>query len=544
MEISLDAMKPTQQVTNKKGGLRTMPFIIANEVFEKVAGIGLHANMMVYLRMEYHLDVATGVGQYFAHVGSRRQLYAHHRSFPSDSHLGRFRVIALGTVTTLFGMIVSWITAIIPQARPPHCGHRKDVENCVHADSAQLLLLISSFVVMDIGAGGIRPCSMAFGADQLNDSKNLRVSVNKNLFAGFGHVISAAWKNRHLSLPPEDFDGWHYLKGSKLVKPTNKLRFLNKACMIRNPEKDLTPEGLASNPWNLCTVKQVEELKALLKVLPIWSTSIFIAATLSQHSLSLIQANTTNRHLTSRFQIPAGSFVVFAILTLILWVALYDRAIVPILSRHTKRPRGLTYKQRMGIGLAIACIATSVAAIVETKRRNRGNRGKAMSAVWLVPQYCLTGLAEAFSAIGQIEFYYSQLPKNMASVAMALFTLGMGLGNLVGAVIVRLVNRVSGQNGRVKWLTNNPNNGHYDYYYWLLSFLGVVNFLYFVLCSWFYGSCEEKKIWNNDEGEGLVELGDHHLGKSKEASKEEEGKEEEDLGKSKEYESSSIVFAA
>ncbi|GMN50563.1 hypothetical protein TIFTF001_019725 [Ficus carica] len=91
--------------------------------------------------------------------------------------------------------------------------------------------------------------------------------------------------------------------------------------MIKNHEKELTPEGLASKPWSLCTVKQVEELKSLLKVLPIWSTGIFIAATTSQHSFSLIQASTTNRHLTTNFQIPAGSFVVFSILTLLIWVA-------------------------------------------------------------------------------------------------------------------------------------------------------------------------------------------------------------------------------
>lgn len=189
-----------------------------------------------------------------------------------------------------------WLTALIPQARPP-CEFENGVESCASPSSAQIGLLISSFVVMGIGAGGIRPCSMAFGADQFDDSEDpnndmilscffnwnyasvgvsvvisvmiivyvqdkfgwiagfgipmglmlistvmfflgssmyVRVSVNKNLFAGFGHVISAAWKNRHLSLPPEDFDGWYYLKGSKLVKPTNKLRYVSRYGLLRS----------------------------------------------------------------------------------------------------------------------------------------------------------------------------------------------------------------------------------------------------------------------------------------------------------------------
>lgn len=105
-----------------------------------------------------------------------------------------------------------------------------------------------------------------------------------------------------------------------------------------------------------------------------------------------------------------------------------------------------------------------------------------------MPQYCLTGLAKDFNAIGQIEFFYSQLPKNMSSVAVALFALGMGMGNLVGAVIVRAVNGVSERSGGIKWLSNDPNKGHYDYYYWVLTLLGVVNLLYYFLWSWFYGS--------------------------------------------------------
>lgn len=140
-------------------------------------------------------------------------------------------------------------------------------------------------------------------------------------------------------------------------------------------------EGLASQPWSLCTVKQVEELKYLLKILPIWSTGIFIAATISQHSLYLIQANATSRHhFTPHFQVQAGSFVVFTILTMILTIAVIDRAIVPIPSRHTRQPRGLTFKQRMGIGLAISCLATTVAALVESKRRKQGINGEIMSA--------------------------------------------------------------------------------------------------------------------------------------------------------------------
>lgn len=140
-----------------------------------------------------------------------------------------------------------------------------------------------------------------------------------------------------------------------------------------------------------------------------------------------------------------------------------------------------------------------------------------MRAMWLVPQHSLAGLAEAFNAIGQIEFYYSQFPKNLASIAVALFTLGMGFGNLVGALIVQIVGDCSTKGGRVSWLDNDLNRGRYDYYYWLLTLVGFFNFLYYCLCSWAYGSCEERNIWDDEEG---VEKGremDQDLPRSKES---------------------------
>lgn len=68
----------------------------------------------------------------------------------------------------LQGMSVLWLAAILPQARPPPCKHKKVGEKCVSPSSAQLALPFSAFVLMSVGAGGIRPCSSAFGADQFN----------------------------------------------------------------------------------------------------------------------------------------------------------------------------------------------------------------------------------------------------------------------------------------------------------------------------------------------------------------------------------------
>ncbi|KAF4389986.1 hypothetical protein F8388_002928 [Cannabis sativa] len=127
--------------------------------------------------------------------------------------------------------------------------------------------------------------------------------------------------------------------------------------------------------------------------------------------------------------------------------------------------------------------------------------------MWLVPQYSLVGLAEAFNAIGQIEFYYSQFPKSMSSIAVSLFTLGMCYGNLLGALIVKIVESCTENfNGEgVSWLPDNLNKGRLDQYYWLLTLFGFVNLF------WAYGPCENRQIWEEEEEE------QEYVSKSKES---------------------------
>lgn len=280
-------------------------------------------------------------------------------------------------------------------------------------------------------------------------------------------------------------------------------RLLNKAAMIKNRAKDLDSNGMPIDPWTLCTVRQVEELKAVIKVLPIWSTGFMIAASITQFTFLVVQASKMNTHfIFNNFNIPPQNFLVFSILTMTIWIAIYDRILNPLFTKnHTKKPI-FTVKQRMGIGIALSCMASAIAAIVERKRRSiaiKEEEGKfVMSAMWLVPQLCLTGLAEGFNMVGQTEFYYSQFPKSMSSIAFGFFTVGFGMGSVVNAIIVKIVKDVTQSGGGESWLSPNINHGHYDYYYGLLTVLGVLNFIYFCFCSWAYGSTRDIEAWDDD----------------------------------------------
>ncbi|KAK3439166.1 hypothetical protein EUGRSUZ_C03811 [Eucalyptus grandis] len=569
MEIALDRANEAKQVTRKKGGLKAIPFIIANEILEKVAAVGLQPNMILYLINKYQFNAASGANVLFLWSAISSFMPAL-GAFLSDSYLGRFRVIGFGSVISLLGMTLLWLTALLRNARPPPCDPRS--KPCDSSTSAQLLLLFSSFALLSIGAGGIRSCALAFGADQIDNPNNpknrrilqtffnwyyasvgvsimiavtvivgiqdlhgwvigfgvpaglmfisvvsfflgsslyVKVKADKSLFAGLAQTAVAAWKKRHLELPNVSLGAIYYHhKGSKVTAPSEKLRFLNKACLINNPEKDLESDGLAIDPWRLCTIKQVEVLKALIRVLPIWSTGIMISATISQGAFPVLQASTMDRRFLFGITIPPGSFIIFGLLTLMIWVGIYDRILVPLVSRLTDRPCGLTFKERMGIGLFISCASMFMSAAVERRRRAEAIRAGftedphgvlKMSAMWLVPQHCLTGLAEPFNAIGQLEFYYSKLPKSMGSIAVALVALGGAVGNLAASLILSILDRLSRSGRDGTWISTNVNKGHYDYYYWILAVLNVINFFYYLVCAWAYEGGEERQVWDEDE---------------------------------------------
>ncbi|KAM7254447.1 hypothetical protein ACFE04_003827 [Oxalis oulophora] len=469
-----------------------------------------------------------------------------------------------------------------PKTKPPPCDFQTQI--CKSATPGQMIFLLSSFVLMAIGSGGVRPCSLAFGADQLDNKNNpkndrilesyfgwyyalsaisviialtgivyiqvhfgwrigfavpailmffaiilfflaspiyVKLKASKSLFTGFVQVVVVAFKNRKLSLPPGNSRGfYHHKKGSELIAPTGKLRCLNKACIIRNPEQDIAADGSTKNPWNLCTIEQVEELKALIKVLPIWSTGIMLSINVSQTSFPLLQASSMDRKIGKSFQIPAGSFGMFTIITLALWVILYDRVIIPLASKIRGKQVRINVKLRMGVGLFCSAMAMTVSAIVENSRRKKAiqegyfNNGQGlvnMSAMWLVPQHCLNGLAEAFTAIGQTEFYYSEFPKSMSSIAAALFTIGMAVANLLASAIVGIIDDVTSRNGKTSWVSDNINQGRYDNYYWVLAILSYINLVYYIVCSWSYGPCVEHARQVGDEGtssdNGVIGLG-------------------------------------
>lgn len=267
-------------------------------------------------------------------------------------------------------------------------------------------------------------------------------------------------------------------------------RFFDKAAVETQTDR---VKGSA-DPWRLCTVTQVEELKAIIRLLPVWASGIVFATVYSQMStMFVLQGNTLDQHMGPNFKIPSASLSLFDTLSVIFWAPVYDIVIVPFARKFTSHERGFTQLQRMGIGLLISIFSMVAAGILEVVRLNMVKRNNyydletiPMTIFWQVPQYFIVGCAEVFTFIGQLEFFYDQAPDAMRSLCSALSLTTVALGNYLSTLLVTIVTKVTTRSGKLGWIPDNLNRGHLDYFYWLLAILSMLNFLvYLWVAKWF-----------------------------------------------------------
>ena len=187
-----------------------------------------------------------------------------------------------------------------------------------------------------------------------------------------------------------------------------------------------------NDPWIVSTVMEVEEVKMVLKLIPIWSTCILFWTVYSQMTTFTVEQATFMNRKVGSAEIPAGSFSTFLTVTILLFTSLNEKFSVPLARKLTKNPQGLTSLQRVGIGLIFSIVAMVAAAVIEKERREVAVQNDAkLSAFWLVPQYFLVGAGEAFAYVGQLEFFIREAPERMRSMSTGLFLSAHSMGFFV-----------------------------------------------------------------------------------------------------------------
>ncbi|CAK7350108.1 unnamed protein product [Dovyalis caffra] len=571
-------LKENMDKSNGKGeakhvnyrGWKVMPFIIGNETFEKLGTLGTLSNLLIYLTTVFNIKSVTAatITTVFSGTASFSTLIG---AFLCDTYFGRYKTLGFATVASFLGLLTIQLTAAISKLHPPHCP--KESSTCEGPTAGHMTFLMTGFVLMIIGSGGIRPCNLAFGADQFNpDTESGKRGVNSFFNWYFFTFTFAQMISLTLIVYVQSNVSWSvglgipailmliscvlYYMGSKMyvkvkatgspmtsvaqvfvvavkkrqLKPvdrpwlslfnyippksinaklsyTDQFRFLDKSA-IMTPQDQVNADGSPADPWKLCSLQQVEEAKCLLRVVPVWAAAIiYFVAIVQQHTYVVFQAVQSDRRIgNSNFKMPAATYVVFLMLSLSIFIPIYDRIFVPFLRRITGKEGGITILQRIGIGIFLTVATMLVSGLVEEKRRTialtkptlgtapRRGAISSMSALWLIPQLSLAGIAEAFGSVGQVEFYYKQFPENMRSIGGSLFHCGMAGSSYLSSLLIAVVHQTTNGAATGNWLPEDLNKGRLDYYYYMIAGLGLLNMGYFLLCAKWYkykgGDCD------------------------------------------------------
>ncbi|XP_042510555.1 protein NRT1/ PTR FAMILY 8.1-like [Macadamia integrifolia] len=539
-------------IRKETGRWKACYFILGNEGCERLAYYGMSTNLVNYLQSRLNQGNVTASNNVTNWSGTC-YVTPLLGAFLADAYLGRYWTIAIFSILYCLGMSLLTLSAAVPGLKPS-CNH----DGVCHPTQPQVSVFFLALYLIALGTGGIKPCVSSFGADQFDETdedekkkkssffnffylsinigaliaSSVLVWIQMNVGWGWGfgvpavamaiavfsffsgthlyrhqrpggspltrilQVIVASFRKIQVEIPSDESllfetaDQVSSIQGSRKLDHTKAMNFFNKAAVETLEDRN---KG-SVNPWRLCTVTQVEELKSIIRVLPIWASGIVFSAVYSQMStMFVLQGNTMDPHIGPNFKIPSASLSIFDTISVIFWAPVYDRIIVQLARRYTGHKNGFTQLQRMGIGLVISVFAMLAAGIIEVSRLNMVRKHNyydleflPMSIFWQIPQYFLIGCAEVFTFIGQLEFFYDQAPDAMRSMCSALSLTTAALGNYLSTLLVTIITKVTTRHGSLGWIPDNLNRGHLDYFYWLLAALSVVNFLvYLWIAKWY-----------------------------------------------------------
>ncbi|KAF8406948.1 hypothetical protein HHK36_006069 [Tetracentron sinense] len=432
----------------RTGGWVSAGLILGVEVAERLTLMGIGVNLVTYLTATMHLPSATSAN-IVSEMGGTAFLLCLFGGFLADSFLGRYRTIAIFAAIQVLGTGLLAVSTRLPQLRPHHCNNTVTYK-CEQPNGLQMGVLYIALYLTALGTGGIKSSVSGLGADQF-DEKDEKEKAQMVFFFN---------------------------------------SCLDKAAIIA--EGDYKVNGSSTpNPWILCSVTKVEEVKMMVKLLPIWATTIMFWTVHSQMlTFSVEQASTMERSI-GKFQIPAGSLTVFFTGAILITLAINDRLIMPLWKKF-KGNQGFTNLQRIGIGLMFSIVGMAAAALSEGKRLSvaRAINDTAstlpITAFLLIPQFFLVGTGEAFVYTGQLAFFITQSPKGMKAISTGLFLTTVALGFFVSSFLVSVVKKVTESKDGHSWLANDINHGRLDRFYGLLSVLSSINLGFYLLCAAWY----------------------------------------------------------
>lgn len=514
------------------GGWRSALFVVGVEIAGSFAYFGISANLITYLTGPLGQSNASAAASVNAWSGTAC-LMPLLGAFLADAYLGRYRSVIIACTLYVLGYGMLTLSATVPALRPAHMPCREDgnySSSSVWAISSssscqpgwpQVAFFYVSLYLIAIAQGADKPCGLAFAADQF-DAEHQGERASRGSLFNWWFFCMAIGISVSVSVVGyiQEYVGWGlgfgvpcaivlcaflvFLLGTptyRLYAPTPEAKspFRRLARGLAAVVAAKTKRGGRRRVLLLPSHSEEEEeeeaadARCVLRLLPIWAASLAYGVVYAQiMTLFNKQGRTLDRRIgEGGLELPPAALQTLGPASILLFVPVYDRAVVPALRWATGNPSGLSMLQRVGAGMATSLAGVAVAALVEARRlataREHGlvddpSAAVPMSWAWIVPQYAMMGVADVLAVVGLQELFYDQMPDGLRSLGLALYLSVMGIGGFISSLLISVIDGVTSSGGGDSWFADNLNRAHLDYFYWLLAGLSAVElalFLYF-----------------------------------------------------------------
>ncbi|CAN1262385.1 Protein NRT1/ PTR FAMILY 4.6 [Linum perenne] len=539
-------------VRGRHGGMLAASFVLVVEVLENLAFLANASNLVLYLTKFLHFSPSASANIVTNFMGTSF-LLALAGGFLADAFFTTYYIYLISTLIEFMGLSVLTVQASIASLRPPPCATNNSFPCAEANGETEVMFFAGLYLVaLGVGGikGSLPPHgaeqfdeTTQLGRKQRSSFFNYYVFClscgalvavtfvvwiedNKGWQWGFGTATAAIL----MSIPVFILGSPTYRTKVPTGSPiTTLFKVLIILCKSRNPsnaimgmemsscdnttirseggngtDRTKTPSTSATESLEFlnratrndngnrilqCKTKEVEEVKIVVKILPIFMSTIMLNCCLAQLStFSVQQAATMNTKLGS-FKVPPASLPIFPVIFIMILAPVYNHIIIPFARRVTKSEMGITHLQRIGTGLVLSIVAMVVAALVESKRKRiavesgllNTSSPLPMTFLWIALQYLFLGSADLFTLAGMMDFFFSEAPLSMRSLATSLSWASLAMGYYLSSVLVSLVNSIAGVYKQTPWLSgSNLNHYHLERFYWLMCVLSGINFLHYI----------------------------------------------------------------
>ena len=373
-----------------------IPYIIANEAAERFSFYGMKAALAIFLANylgilggdNYSETKATVVVSWFNTAVYLTPLLG---ALIADAFFGKYRTIMTLSVVYCLGHLCLALMGI--------------------GGFVQLWLL-SGLGLISLGAGGIKPCVSAHVGDQFGSKNQHLITKIFNIFyfsINFGAVISnllipwvLKWHGPHLAFG---------IPGILMALATIFF-WMGREKFAHIPAKGSSFLGELFSREGLSVIGKLIPLVIFVGVF--WSLFDQTASRL------VFQAERMNREIFGLEILPSQIQAANPFLILVL-IPLFTFILYPLIGKVIK----VTPLRKIGVGLALMALAFAVVSLSQEAI----DRGETPHVGWQLLAYLILTSAEVMVSIVALEFFYTQAPRKMKSLMMAIFLSSVSIGN-------------------------------------------------------------------------------------------------------------------